>query len=85
MQTVSHSKFISLDARIDSFVNWPINKEPKKETLAGTGYFYDHKNTILRYFYCDGVSWDLKPDDGQDIQSGILTVHTYMLLNLKNL
>ncbi|CAC5366087.1 unnamed protein product [Mytilus coruscus] len=63
VQTVSHPKFVSLDARIETFVNWPINKEPKKERLAEAGYFYDPKNTILRCFYCDGVSWDLKPDE----------------------
>ena len=60
---VSHPEYISLDVRIKSFVDWPIEKLPSTEKLAEAGYFYDVKNNILRCFYCDGVSWDMKSDE----------------------
>lgn len=60
---VSHPIYVSLSARVASFDNWPAEKSPTKEKLAEAGYFYDKSNNILRCFYCNGVSWDLKPDE----------------------
>lgn len=61
--TLLNPSYVSLNARVDSFINWPAEKQPTKEKLAEAGYFFDTANNILRCFYCDGVSWDLKPNE----------------------
>lgn len=60
--------FSSRAARVNSFINWPENKQPKPEQLADAGFFYTGVQDITMCYYCGGglKEWEENDDPWQE-------------------
>lgn len=61
VKEIAHPEMSSLEARLKTFKDWPEDKFPKPMHIAEAGYYLEGSNGVLRCFYCNGVTWDLKP------------------------
>ncbi len=53
----------SIDARINSFVNWPQFLRPTPLDLAKAGFFYEGEGDKVCCFYCQGAVHSWEPGD----------------------
>ncbi|KAJ8306458.1 hypothetical protein KUTeg_017003 [Tegillarca granosa] len=60
---IAHPEMSSLHSRLDTFKKWSQDKIPKPIHIAEAGYFLEGPNDVLRCFYCNCATWDLKPHD----------------------
>lgn len=59
---IAHPEFACYERRLQTLSEWPKSKLPPKEAIARAGYYRENP-VVFRCFYCNGVSWDFKPDE----------------------
>lgn len=58
-----HLQYVSENARLLSFKDWPRSMRQKPEDLAEAGFFYTGQGDKTKCFYCDGGLKDWENDD----------------------
>lgn len=58
--SIRHQDYKTVEARLRTFSNWPLNDKQSKEDLVMCGFFYTGQQDIVRCFSCDiGLAeWD---------------------------